>query len=423
MTIDKILIVDDDPLMRKFLRDFLQTKHYTLFVAENGEVASEILQQENFELILTDLKMPKKDGLYVLSQAKGTPVIIMTAYGTIESAVDAIKMGAFHYLIKPFSLEALEALLQRAEDHLRQQLENRYLREEKENNILLQSPPMQKIWKDLGKIAKSSANVFISGESGTGKEVLAQAIHLQSFRSSHPLVTVNCAAVAETLVESEFFGHEKGAFTGAQGKRIGKFELAHKGSLLLDEVTEIPLQLQAKLLRVIQEQELERVGSEKSIQIDVRIIATSNRNMQEAIENKVFREDLYYRLNVMPLHIPPLRERREDIVPLTHYFLKKFCGENHKPLKTLSINVQNQLIQYSWPGNVRELANVIERMVVLDADPLLLENKGALHTSLQEVEKRHILKTLQNYNNNKTHAAKALGISLRTLRNKLHQYQ
>jgi two-component system response regulator AtoC len=454
MTIEKILIADDEPLIRNFLRDALIRKNYEVFVAENGEVAATLLQKESFDLVFTDMKMPFKDGLHVLKCAKkenpSTLVIIMTAYGTIENAVDAIRLGAFNYLIKPFSLEAIEALLQKAEEHISLVKENHYLREEisgtasqKHARIIAHSPAMQKIWDDIEKIAKSSASVFISGESGTGKEVLAQAIHFFSLRTKHPFITVNCAAIPDTLVESEFFGHEKGAFTGALARRIGRFELAHKGTLLLDEVTEIPIQLQAKLLRAIQEQEFERVGSEKPIKVDVRIISTSNRSMQEAIEGKSFREDLYYRLNVMPIHIPPLRERSEDILPLAEYFLEKFCRENHKPKKSLQPSAQKKLLDYSWPGNVRELANIIERTVVLDlgeeiADHHLYLNASQTKTAskeekekssslpvgipLHEMEKRLIQETLEENKFNKTKTAKVLGISLRTLRNKLQQY-
>jgi two-component system, NtrC family, response regulator AtoC len=237
--------------------------------------------------------------------------------------------------------------------------------------LVTKSPAMKRIISHLGKIAKSQASVFITGESGTGKEVIAAAIHRLSKRASKPFIKVNCAAIPETLVESEFFGHEKGAFTGAQQRKIGRFELADSGTLLLDEVTEIPLNLQAKLLRAIQEMEFERIGGTRSIDVDVRILATSNREMTEAIESKIFREDLYYRLNVVPIHIPPLRERVEDILPLANYFLEKFCVENHKPKKTLTKKAQEKLLTYHWPGNVRELANIIERTVVLDFDSVI----------------------------------------------------
>jgi two-component system response regulator AtoC len=312
---------------------------------------------------------------------------------------------------------------------------------------------MKKISADIAQVAKSNASVFISGESGTGKEVLAHAIHYQSTRSNKPFIKVNCAAVPDTLIESEFFGHEKGAFTGANAKKPGRFELANYGTLLLDEVTEIPLLLQAKLLRVIQEHEFERVGGTKPIKVDVRIISTTNRNIKEAIEQKVIREDLYYRLNVVPFHIPPLRERQEDILPLAKHFLKKMCRENHRDLKELTPEGEKKLVSYPWPGNARELANILERAVVMDADKLigpehlyleshmpgiasspcpttalagLPSNKNIISfevgITLQELEKRLIIETLQAHKNNRTKTAEILGISVRTLRNKLHEY-
>ncbi len=306
-------------------------------------------------------------------------------------------------------------------------------------HLIAESPAMKKLIQDLDKIAKSNASVLITGESGTGKEVIGTEIHRRSNRTKAPFIKVNCAAIPETLLESEFFGHEKGAFTGALQRKIGRFELADLGTLLLDEVTEIPLVLQPKLLRAIQEQEFERVGGMRPIQVNVRFLATSNRNMQEAIDAKIFREDLFYRLNVVPLQIPPLREREEDIVPLTQYFLQRFCEKNQKPIKQLSKNAIHKLLNYPWPGNVRELSNIIERAVVLDfdttieADHLYLEisplsktsqSKGSLPIgiSLPELEKRLILETLAAYGNNKTKTAQILKISVKTLRNKLYEY-
>lgn len=443
MSIEKILIVDDEPLIRQLLKDLLKNKDVE--VAENGEKAIHLLKNNFFDLVLTDMKMPKKSGLDVLAYTKKhhpeTLVMIMTAYGSIENAVEAMKLGAFHYLIKPFSLEAFETIFSKAEEQSSLLKENTYLKEEisGKKEIIAKSALMKNILKDIAKIAKTQANVFISGESGTGKEVIAGLIHQLSTRKNKPFIKVNCAAIPETLVESEFFGHEKGAFTGALTKRIGRFELADKGSLLLDEVTEIPISLQPKLLRAVQEQEFERVGSERQIQVDVRFIATSNRNMQEAISSKIFREDLYYRLNVMPIHIPPLRKRKEDILPLAEYFLQKFCRENHKSFKYFSNDAKQKLSLYSWPGNVRELANIIERTVVLQSEGeilakhIYLDQPAHLDTSqsteekmeiydeitLEELEKRMILQTLRKKKFNKTNTAKALGISIRTLRNKL----
>ncbi|MBI2742605.1 MAG: sigma-54-dependent Fis family transcriptional regulator [Chlamydiales bacterium] len=297
---------------------------------------------------------------------------------------------------------------------------------------------MKKILSDVVKIAQSSASVFISGESGTGKEVIAEAIHLMSPRASAAFIKVNCAAVPETLIESEFFGHEKGSFTGAVNRRIGRFEQADKGTLLLDEISEVPLTVQTKLLRAVQEQVFERVGGPNPIQVDVRLISTSNRNMKEAVEQKIFREDLYYRLNVVPIHLAPLRERKEDILPLAEHFLERLCAENQKPRKSLSLAAKNRMLNYPWPGNIRELANIIERLVVMHStveispSDLCLEEPGlcsigpslyAGPLTLEELEKRHILETLALQNYNRTQTAKLLGISVRTLRNKLHHYQ
>lgn len=302
------------------------------------------------------------------------------------------------------------------------------------NLVIAQSSFMKQILEDVIKIAKSQASVFISGESGTGKEVIAQMIHAHSPRSAAPFVKVNCAAIPETLLESEFFGHEKGSFTGAIGKRIGRFEMANKGTLLLDEISEIPLSMQSKLLRAIQEQEFERIGGGKSIRVDIRFISTSNRNMREAIEQKLFREDLYYRLNVVPVCLPALRERIEDILPLAEYFLERLCVANQKSRKRLSQEARKKLVDYPWPGNIRELANIIERTIVMDsseiieAEHLLLDEeivkaptKNEILT-LEDVERKHILDMLSLFQQNRTKAAEALGISIRTLRNKLKEY-
>jgi two-component system response regulator AtoC len=446
--IEKVLLVDDEPIMLRFIAEILQRQGKEVSFAENGALAIEKLKTESFDLIITDMCMPNKTGLDVMIAAKELQpqclVIIATAHGSVESAVDAVKLGAFNYLLKPFSLEALELALQKGEEHVRLLKENRFLREEhgktKYPHFIAESPQMKKILFDLEKIAKSNASVFITGESGTGKEVIGSAIHQLSSRGPAPFIKVNCAAIPETLIESEFFGHERGAFTGALQRKTGRFELADKGTLLLDEVTEIPLTVQAKLLRAIQEQEFERVGGMRPIKVNIRFLATSNRNMHEAIESKIFREDLFYRLNVIPLHIPPLRERPEDILPLAYSFLAHFCKENHKPSKQFSESAIQKLLTYPWPGNVRELKNIIERIVVLDFDTkidvehLYLDvpptskitpGKGVLPIgiSLQELERRFILDTLDAHHRNKTKTAAALKISVRTLRNKLHEYE
>ena len=437
--IERVLVVDDEPLLRDFVAETLRRKKLEVITASDGKEAIEKLEESSFELVITDLKMPNKDGLDVLKAAKTvnpqTVVIVATAFGSIETAVEIMRHGAFNFLIKPFSLESLEMNLEKAEIHLRQLAENRFYKEEQTlfqcPALIANSRPMKKILLDLEKIAKAQASVFITGESGTGKEVIAGAIHRLSTRVHQPFIKVNCAAIPETLIESEFFGHERGAFTGANLRKIGRFELADKGMLLLDEVTEIPLNLQAKLLRAIQEMEFERVGGTRSIKVNVRILATSNRQMHEAIESKVFREDLYYRLNVIPIHIPPLRERAEDILPLAEHFLDQFCVQNHKAKKTLTKGAQEKLLAYHWPGNVRELANIIERTVVLDFDSVIdcehlyldcLPSVKKAGTTLHALEKRLILETLEAQGQNKGKTAEILGISVRTLRNKLQEY-
>jgi two-component system, NtrC family, response regulator AtoC len=302
-----------------------------------------------------------------------------------------------------------------------------------EEKIIFENSVMRKIFTDVNAIAKSTASVFISGESGTGKEVIAQAIHRASPRSTQAFIKVNCAAIPSSLLESEFFGHEKGAFTGAIQRRIGRFEMADRGTLLLDEISEISLELQPKLLRAVQEMEFERVGGTQPLHVDVRLISTSNRCMKEAVEKRQFREDLYYRLNVVPIHLPPLRDRREDILPLAEHFLHRLCSENDKPVQAWTEEAKQKLLDYHWPGNIRELANVVERIVVMHAAVLIgpehvpLESVHSVIspsvTTLKEMEKKWILETLEKLKNNRTHAARSLGISVRTLRNKLKEYQ
>lgn len=457
MAIEKVLVVDDELLVRSFLKETLMRKGLDVTVAENGRTALALIKDNAYDLVFTDMKMPDMTGLEVLKKVKETApntiVVVITAFGSIDNAVEAMRLGAFNYLIKPFSPDTIEAVVEKAKDHSALVEENRYLRQEVSGSsgspkaLIAQSPLMHKIIDDVNRIAKSNANVMITGESGTGKEVIAHAIHFGSPRLNRPFIRVNCAAIPEALIESEFFGHEKGAFTGAVGKRCGRFELADNGTLLLDEITEVPIGLQAKLLRAIQEQEFERVGGHKPIKVNVRIVSTSNRNLQEAIRDKVLREDLYYRLNVVPIIIPPLRDRREDIIPLAQHFLTQLCGESHKKPKRLTPEAEKKLLSYPWPGNVRELANIIERAVVMDhcddigAEHVILESFEAPITdhepasptstaagelpkgfTLEELEKRYIIETLQAQQNNRTAAAKYLGISVRTLRNKLNEY-
>lgn len=467
MSIEKILIVDDELLIRNFLAETLRRKNIDVTTAENGQKALALLKDSLFDMVITDMKMPDITGIDILRKVKeispSTIVVVVTAFGSIENAVEAMRLGAFNYLIKPFSPDTIEAVIEKAREHVSLIEENQYLRQQVgsggtriQQQVIGESNSIKQILEDVKRIAQSNANVFISGESGTGKEVIAHAIHYNSLRSGHPFIKVNCAAIPETLIESEFFGHEKGAFTGANLRRLGRFELANGGTLLLDEITEIPLAVQAKLLRAIQEQEFERVGGTKPVKVDVRIISTSNRDIKEAIESKLLREDLYYRLNVVPIYLPPLRNRREDIIPLAEYFLEKMCMENHKERKRLTSEAKKKLLEYSWPGNVRELANIIERAVVMtsssDIGPeyLYLENllkndKSVMaatspvqpplqpHSSqrnitltvgmsLQELEKKLIIETLEAQHHNRTRTAEILGISIRTLRNKLHEY-
>ena len=453
MSIEKILIIDDEILIRNFLSETLRRKKFEVTTAENGNKALSLLKEQTFDLVLTDMKMPDITGIDVLKKVKElspqTLVVIITAFGSIENAVEAMRLGAFNYLIKPFSPDTIEAVIEKAQEHLSLLNENQYLRQQlspnqgrSDSSYICESPAMKQIFSQIPQIANSHASVFIHGESGTGKEVVAHALHYHSPRANRPFIKVNCAAIPETLIESEFFGHEKGSFTGAIARRLGRFELADKGTLLLDEITETPPGLQAKLLRVTQEQEFERIGGTKPIKVDVRLISTSNRNMKEAIAEKMIREDLYYRLNVVPIYLPPLRERKEDIIPLAEYFMKKVALENHREKKELTEDARRKLLSYSWPGNIRELSNIIERAVVMDcakdvaAEHLYIEattsskEDGSFSTpkypsggtTLQELEKQLIIETLQAHRNH-AEAAKFLGITPRKLGSKIKEHQ
>jgi two-component system response regulator AtoC len=449
MALEKALVIENDPILRSALVNGLKAKKIEVSLAESGGSALEMLREQAFDLILTDTKTSDLSGVDVLKYAKQIHpeiiVILTTSYNNVEIAVEAMRLGAFNYLIKPFSQETLEAMIEKAQEHASLLEENHFLRQEISTHhgikeqLIAESDLMKKILCDVEKIAQSNASVFISGESGTGKEVIAHAIHFQSQRSHQPFIKVNCAAIPAPLLESEFFGHEKGAFTGAIHKRLGRFELADKGTLLLDEISEIPLELQPKLLRAVQEMEFERVGGVRPLCVDVRLISTSNRCMKDTVEQKLFREDLYYRLNVVPIHLPPLRERPEDILPLAEYFLERMCLENHKTRKQLSAHARQKLLAYHWPGNIRELANVIERTIVMTPSDTIhpdhigldlskpspvapLETPYSVGITLAEMEKRLILQTLASHNNNRTRAAHTLGISIRTLRNKLNLY-
>lgn len=443
MSIEKILIVDDELLVRNFLTETLKRKHFEVQSAESGMKALGLLRENSYDLVITDMRMPDLTGIDLIKKIKelspNTLVVVITAFGSIENAVEAMRLGAFNYLIKPFSPDTIEAIIEKAKEHSQLVHENHYLRQNTGHkfDMIAESPAMKKIVEEACQVASSNVNVLIHGESGTGKEVIAHLIHYHSPRASRPFIKVNCAAIPETLIESEFFGHEKGSFTGAVARRQGRFELAHTGTLLLDEITEVPLSLQPKLLRAIQEQEFERVGGTKPLHVDVRFLSTTNRNIEQAIKDKVLREDLYYRLNVVPIHLPPLRERQQDILPLARHFIQKACQDNHKEHKTLSKAAEQKLLAYSWPGNVRELSNIIERAVVLSPDAITEEHLHLspdalksektltipLGVTLDELEKMLIIETLSLHNQNRTKTAATLGISIRTLRNKLQVYK
>jgi DNA-binding NtrC family response regulator len=447
VTESRILTVDDDPLLRDFLSEALTRSGCRVDSVSTGEEALEKITEKEYDIILTDVRLPNMDGVEVLKRAKSSlpdaQVIMITAYGTVQNAVEAMKLGAFDYLLKPLSVDEIDLVIKRALDHKRLVLENKLLRSEvKEKygfgNIVGRTPEMDKIFELVRTIADTKATVMITGESGTGKELIAKAIHYNSSRREGPFIRINCAALPEGLVESELFGHEKGSFTGAIRQSRGRFELADGGTLLLDEISEINLHLQGKLLRVLQEREFERVGSGIPIQVDVRIIATSNRNLKQWIQDGKFREDLFYRLNVVPIHIPPLRERKEDIPALAQHFLEKYNLENNRQIAGISPKVNELSLNYSWPGNVRELENYIERAVVTAKGSILTPRDfpreltfGRIRkrtreievgSTVHEAERELILKTLEAEEGNRTKTARILGISTRTLRNKLHEY-
>ncbi len=449
MAIQHVLVVDDEPLIRKFLVETLKRMGFAVQDASDGAQALRKIKSETFDLIFTDIKMPSLSGMELLRKVREVSpesvIVMMTAYATVESAVEAMKMGAFDYIIKPFSPDQIEMVTRRATERQSLIEENQYLRSEilKEygfGEIIGNAPVMHSIFEVIKKVANSRATMLVQGESGTGKELAARAIHFSSVRSNAPFIKVNCAALPENLLESELFGHEKGAFTGAVTRRLGRFELAHRGTLLLDEVSEIPLGLQAKLLRVLQEREFERVGGTRPVKVDVRIVATTNRNLDEEIEAKRFREDLFFRLNVIPITLPPLRERDGDVPLLAQHFVDRYCRENNRSHKQIVPEALEMMCHYAWPGNVRELQNVIERAVVLDADEVIRPEHLALRPSsssesdsdeivdavgrtVAEMERRLILKTLQALEGNRGRTAEMLQISVRTLRNKLNQYR
>jgi DNA-binding NtrC family response regulator len=446
MTDRKILVVEDDPILRRFVEDVLKRKGCNVTSAENGLAALEELDKKQFHLIISDLKMQGMDGLELLARVKkmvpSTEVIIITAYGSVSSAVDAMKKGAFDYITKPVELEELDIVIDRVFEHQKLLNENRFLREELtksavSGNIIGKSAKSQKVRDLVEMVGPLESTVLIQGETGCGKEVVANAIHQLSPRKDKPFIKVNCAALPDTLLESELFGHEKGAFTGAVQRNKGRFELADGGTLLLDEIGELGMPVQAKLLRALQYQQFERVGSGKSIQVDVRVITTTNRDLKGEVKQGNFRKDLFFRLNVVSIVMNPLRERREDIPFFVEHFLQKY-NKKYNRKKSLSDRAMELLIQYDWPGNVRELENCLETAVILNREDNLkpdhfmfledhrdlLEDDGIFSSdmTIAEAEKRLIVKTYKKMNHNKTHTAKALGITIKTLRTKLKEY-
>jgi two-component system response regulator HydG len=448
-----ILVVDDDDAHRTMLKTLISGWEIEVEEADDGATAVGMVENRAYDLILMDVRMVNVSGLEAQSRIKAInpaiPVIIMTAYSSVETAVQALKQGAHDYLTKPLDFDKLRVVLERAMEHSRLKAENRRLKERlgdqfNHRNIIGASPAMVQLLETVAQVAPSEATVLITGDSGTGKELVAGAIHFNSSRRDGPFVKLNCAAITETLLESELFGHEKGAFTGAEKRREGRIRQADGGSLFLDEVSEMPLTMQVKLLRVLQERELTRVGGEDVIRVDIRLIAATNKNLPTLIDEERFREDLYYRLNVVGLHIPALLDRREDIPLLANHFLERFADRNQKKIVGFTPRAMNRMIHYDWPGNVRELMNAIERAVVLarseylDAEdfPLLTsfgerqdESNGSTdqlpldgELSLEQVERAAILSTLKAVEGNKSEAARRLGITRKTLHQKLKRY-
>ncbi|MGD0264227.1 MAG: sigma-54 dependent transcriptional regulator [Candidatus Methylomirabilota bacterium] len=437
----KILVIDDDESLRRVLEYNLAQEGYAVLTASSGEQGLDLLKKERADLVVTDVRMPGMDGLQVLEGVRkvdpNVQVIILTAFGTIEMAVEAMKAGAFHYISKPFNRDELKLTIKKALQLKELERENVTLREElKERSgldaIIAESPPMAQVLELVIRVAPTETTVLILGESGTGKELIARAIHGRSPRAHGPFVPVNCAAIPETLLESELFGHVRGAFTGAIRDRVGKFEAAEGGTVFLDEIGEMRPDLQVKILRVLEERMLERVGDNKLIRVDVRVLAATNKDLSKAIQAGEFREDLYYRLNVVPLQIPPLRERREDIRPLAQHFLKRLGAS---PRLTIAPEAFRALESYDWPGNVRELENALERAMIFhrgdlisladlpetirapkakEAAPLPVSLPEA-GLSLEEVEKELILRALQKHDWNQSRAARYLGITRHTL--------
>jgi DNA-binding NtrC family response regulator len=457
MSIEKVIVIDDEPIIRKSLELQFRSKRLTVALCSTIAEAERYIAKDSFDLMFVDVRLPDGDGTDLLARLATTPekplIVVMTGYGTIESAVNCIRLGAFDYIIKPFSSSQIDVILKKAESFTQAVKVSQILIDQTAEAfpLLGESKAIRNLRKMVQKVATTEATVLISGENGTGKELVATEIYRASTRSKSPFIKVNCAAISEALMESEFFGHERGSFTGATEKREGRFELANNGTILLDEIAEIPPRLQAKLLRVLQEREFERVGGNRTVRVNVRVLATTNRNLEKAVEQNEFRQDLFYRLNVFPIVVPPLRDRKEDIPPLADAFLARMARRNGAEPPILTPVVLEIMNQYDWPGNVRELQNVMERAVILTepGEEVTAHILGAMFLAgspekgrnnskepsveaatsffpqeivpLQEIERAYILHALQKANGNRTHAAELLGISIRTLRNKLNE--
>jgi len=442
----RILVIDDDESMRDSCRQALARKASRIEVAGDGLTGLGIIEKEAFDLVILDLKMPGLSGMEVLNRIKqeypGVVVVVITGYATVESAVEAMRRGAYDFLPKPFTPESLRAIVGRALDRRELALENILLRSELEASvgyevIIGQSQPMRKIEEVMRKVSPTDTTVLISGESGTGKELVARAIHRHSSRKDKPFVVVDCGSLVENLFESELFGHVKGSFTGATATKYGRLELANGGTVFFDEIGNISMNVQTKLLRVLQEREITKVGSAQVIKVDVRVVAATNRDLQKAAQAGTFREDLFYRLSVVPITLPPLRERRDDIPPLANYFLKKYNQKRKMNVHAISTKAMKVLVEHDWPGNVRELENAIERAVVLTENDTV-EPSDLLYYGLNastipesdvdrprrlaEMEKEHIARTLKMFSGHKGKTAKWLGIDRKTLRAKLRRY-
>ena len=445
-----ILIVDDEDAQRNILKGYLEKKGYKIFSASSGTDGIKAVQSNLIDIVLSDYKMPDKTGLEVLEEVKKINpeigFVILTAYGTIENAVKAMRLGAFDYISKPVDLDELDLTIERIIENknlkseiqlLKSQLKEKF----KIDSFISHSPRMEEVLSLASRAADSKATILINGESGTGKEVLAKSIHYVSSRKDKPFIAVNIPALPETLLESELFGHEKGAFTGAEKAKKGRFELADMGTIFLDEIGDIPINVQVKLLRVLQEHQIERLGSTEIINIDVRIIAATHQNIEQKIKDGTFREDLYYRLNIVLLGLLPLRERKEDILPLIDHFIEKYAKENNREKLSLSKEASDSLIKYNFPGNVRELENIIERAVVLcrsevitlndlpivvkgfkAENEILLKESGTLIEQVEVLEKQLIFDALSKANGNQSLAGRMLGLTERNLRYKMQKY-